>query len=158
MGLHALTGIPYGSVLTRRAESRPEQIALICEDEAISCIELETRATRLARVFEGEGVGPGDLVSLVLPNGIGLVSAMLATWKLGAVPNPLSPGLPGAELSAILERAHVGTAPGIDFGSAAEGMLRLCYAVSEEALDEALERLAAVLPELESENRVGRQR
>jgi hypothetical protein len=36
--------------------------------------------------------------------------------------------------------------------------LRLCYAVSEEALDEALERLAAVLPELESENRTGRQR
>jgi len=60
--------------------------------------------------------------------------------------------------SAILERAHVGTAPGIDFGSAAEGMLRLCYAVSEEALDEALERLAAVLPELESENRAGRRR
>ncbi len=59
--------------------------------------------------------------------------------------------------SALLERAHVGTAPGIDFGQAAEGMLRLCYAVSEEALDEALERLAAVLPELESENRAGRR-
>ncbi len=104
-GRLALTRIPYGSVLTRRAESQPERIALICEDEAISCIALETRANRLARAFEQEGVRPGDLVSLVLPNGIHLVSAMLATWKLGAVPNPLGPGLPAAELSAILDRA-----------------------------------------------------
>jgi aspartate/methionine/tyrosine aminotransferase len=53
--------------------------------------------------------------------------------------------------SALLERAHVGTAPGIDFGAAAEGMLRFCYAVSEEALDEALARLAEVLPALEAQ-------
>ncbi|MDH5308152.1 MAG: pyridoxal phosphate-dependent aminotransferase [Myxococcales bacterium] len=49
---------------------------------------------------------------------------------------------------ALLERAHVGAAPGIDFGSAAEGWLRFCCAVSEAALDEALERMARVLPEL----------
>ena len=30
----------------------------------------------------------------------------LACWKLGAVPNPLSPGMPDAELAAILERAR----------------------------------------------------
>jgi aspartate/methionine/tyrosine aminotransferase len=57
----------------------------------------------------------------------------------------------------LLERAHLGTAPGIDFGAAAEGMLRLCYAVSDHALDQALERLAAVLPELEKENLAGRR-
>jgi aspartate/methionine/tyrosine aminotransferase len=48
----------------------------------------------------------------------------------------------------ILERAHVGVTPGIDFGQAGEGWLRFCCAVSEEKLDEALERLARVLPEL----------
>jgi aspartate/methionine/tyrosine aminotransferase len=53
--------------------------------------------------------------------------------------------------SELLERAHVGTTPGIDFGAAAEGMLRFCYAVSEEALDEALARLAEVLPALEAQ-------
>ncbi len=50
----------------------------------------------------------------------------------------------------ILERAHVGVCPGIDFGTAGEGMLRFCYAVSEETIDAALERLAAVLPDLEA--------
>jgi aspartate/methionine/tyrosine aminotransferase len=47
----------------------------------------------------------------------------------------------------ILERAHVGVTPGVDFGAAGEGWLRFCYAVSENAIETALERLARVLPE-----------
>jgi len=49
---------------------------------------------------------------------------------------------------ALLERAKVGTAPGIDFGESGEGWLRFAYANSEAAIEGALERLAAVLPEL----------
>jgi aspartate/methionine/tyrosine aminotransferase len=48
----------------------------------------------------------------------------------------------------ILDRAHVGVTPGIDFGAAGEGWLRFCYAVSEASIEEALERLGRVLPEL----------
>jgi aspartate/methionine/tyrosine aminotransferase len=48
----------------------------------------------------------------------------------------------------LLEQAHVGTTPGVDFGQAGEGMLRFCYAVSEQDIDEGLRRLAGVLPEL----------
>ena len=48
----------------------------------------------------------------------------------------------------LLERAQVGTAPGIDFGAAGEGWLRFCCAASEAAIAEALERLAGVLPSL----------
>ena len=50
----------------------------------------------------------------------------------------------------ILERAHVGATPGIDFGSAGEGHLRFCYAASEAALEEALRRLSRVLPDIGS--------
>ncbi len=48
----------------------------------------------------------------------------------------------------LLERAHVGVTPGIDFGAAGEGWMRFCYAASEEAIAEALERLESVLPGL----------
>jgi aspartate/methionine/tyrosine aminotransferase len=48
----------------------------------------------------------------------------------------------------ILERAQVGTTPGIDFGAEGEGFLRFCYAASEESLREALARLAEILPSL----------
>jgi aspartate/methionine/tyrosine aminotransferase len=47
----------------------------------------------------------------------------------------------------LLERAHVGVTPGIDFGAAGEGWLRFCYAASEDAIEAALARLARVLPE-----------
>ena len=49
----------------------------------------------------------------------------------------------------LLERAGVGVTPGIDFGAAAEGHLRFCFAVADETIDAALERLAGVLPEIE---------
>jgi aspartate/methionine/tyrosine aminotransferase len=45
----------------------------------------------------------------------------------------------------LLEEAHVAVTPGIDFGEAAEGFLRLCYAVSDATLDEALARMGEVL-------------
>ena len=47
----------------------------------------------------------------------------------------------------ILERAHVGVTPGVDFGAAGEGWLRFCCAVSEATIEEALERLADALPD-----------
>jgi aspartate/methionine/tyrosine aminotransferase len=48
----------------------------------------------------------------------------------------------------LLERAKVGTTPGVDFGECGEGWLRFTYANSEAAIAEALERLARVLPTL----------
>jgi aspartate/methionine/tyrosine aminotransferase len=48
----------------------------------------------------------------------------------------------------LLERAKVGTCPGVDFGEAGEGWLRFCCAASEAAIDEALARLGRVLPSL----------
>jgi aspartate/methionine/tyrosine aminotransferase len=45
----------------------------------------------------------------------------------------------------ILEQARVGVAPGIDFGSGAEGFLRFSYANSVENIQEALLRLKAFI-------------
>lgn len=53
----------------------------------------------------------------------------------------------------LLERAHVGVTPGIDFGEAAEGRLRFCYAVARETIETALARLAPVLAELRERTR-----
>lgn len=45
----------------------------------------------------------------------------------------------------ILEQAHVGVTPGIDFGPGGEGFLRFSYANSLENIKEALARLAGFL-------------
>lgn len=45
----------------------------------------------------------------------------------------------------ILEKAHVGVTPGIDFGRNGEGYLRFSYANSMERIDEGLNRLESYL-------------
>ncbi|MGI5835664.1 MAG: pyridoxal phosphate-dependent aminotransferase [Chloroflexota bacterium] len=45
----------------------------------------------------------------------------------------------------ILRKAHVAVAPGIDFGSNAEGYLRFSYATSKERIAEGIERLRGYL-------------
>ena len=48
----------------------------------------------------------------------------------------------------ILENAHVGVAPGIDFGSNGEGYLRFSYANSIENIAEGMQRLQTYIKSL----------
>jgi len=48
----------------------------------------------------------------------------------------------------ILEKAHVGVTPGIDFGENGEGFLRLSYANSIENIKEGMDRLEKYLSNL----------
>ena len=45
----------------------------------------------------------------------------------------------------ILEKAHVGVSPGIDFGENGEGYLRFSYANSLENIEEGMDRLEKYL-------------
>jgi len=114
--------LPYGSVLTGLARSDPERTALVCSGETLARVELERRANRLARALEAHGVGPGDLVTLALPNSAALVVGCVAAWKLGAVPNPISDRLPAPERAGILERAAPRVAIGCEAPAGATGL------------------------------------
>jgi aspartate/methionine/tyrosine aminotransferase len=93
----------------------------------------QVRRTRLARGLEALGFGIPSLPE-------GAFYLFVDASRFGADSRALA--------NEILERAHVGVCPGIDFGASGEGKLRFCYAVSEATIDRALEQLAAVLPEL----------
>ncbi|MDR1394675.1 MAG: pyridoxal phosphate-dependent aminotransferase [Deltaproteobacteria bacterium] len=58
----------------------------------------------------------------------------------------------------ILEEASVGTVPGREFGSRAEGFLRFSYAAGEEDIEKALARLAVFIRNREERNRGERTR
>ncbi len=111
-----MAGIPYGRLCSELARQAPERPAFLCDGRTLRRAELEARANRLARAYAERGVAQGDLVTLVLPNGLEWVVACMAAWKLGAVPNPISSRLPPPERDAILARAApalvVGAAPG----------------------------------------------
>ncbi|MFI1779858.1 amino acid adenylation domain-containing protein, partial [Streptomyces sp. NPDC020406] len=59
-------------------------VAVRCVDEVLSYGELEERANRLAWGLRAVGVGPGDLVGVLLPRSVDLVVALLGVLKSGA--------------------------------------------------------------------------
>jgi bile acid-coenzyme A ligase len=65
--------------------------------------ELESASNRLARAYAELGVKQGDYVTIAVPNSIEWVLATVAVWKLGAIPQPLSPRLPDAEFEGLLD-------------------------------------------------------
>ena len=106
--------VSYGRAFAWHAERDPERVAIRYEGEVATRGELERRSNRLARDYARRGVREGDLVTLGLPNGIEFFAACLATWKLGATPQPISARLPALERRAILALARPALALGVD--------------------------------------------
>ena len=94
---------PIGAELSRLAGLSPDEPAVTCEGRTLTRGELDKSTNRLARAYAELGVRQGDYVTIVLPNSIEWIQAALAAWKLGAVPQPLSPRLPDAELEGLLD-------------------------------------------------------
>jgi acyl-CoA synthetase (AMP-forming)/AMP-acid ligase II len=68
------------------ADAFPEREALVVGERRLSFAELDARANRLAHHLEAAGVGPDEHVGLHLYNGTEYVEAMLAAFKIRAVP------------------------------------------------------------------------
>jgi long-chain acyl-CoA synthetase len=108
----------FAARLAAAARRRPEQPALVWEDGALSWRELEARAGGVARWLARDGVGRGDVVALLLPNGWGFAAALWGGLALGATVAPLNPLLAGEERARILE--HLAPKRVIDAVPAAE--------------------------------------
>jgi bile acid-coenzyme A ligase len=98
------------------AQTAPERPAITFEGRTVSFGELDLRSNRLARAYERLGVVQDSFVTIALPNGIEFYEACIATWKLGATPQPISAKLPRVERNAIVELAK----PALVVGAAAE--------------------------------------
>ncbi|TGD89829.1 AMP-dependent synthetase [Mycolicibacterium sp. CH28] len=94
---------PVGTRLGQLAAESPDQPAVTCDGRTVTRAELESTSNRLARAYAELGVRQGDYVTIAVPNSIEWVQATVAVWKLGAVPQPLSPRLPDAEFAALLD-------------------------------------------------------
>ena len=57
-------------------------------------------------------------MTIALPNGIEFLTATVACWKLGAIPQPVSSRLPKRELDAIVELANPKVIVGVEPGGA----------------------------------------
>jgi bile acid-coenzyme A ligase len=89
--------------LAALAAADPDAPAVTCSGRTVSRGELDRSTNRLARGYAALGVSQGSYVTVAVANSIEWVQAVIACWKLGAVPQPLSPRLPDAEYAALLD-------------------------------------------------------
>jgi bile acid-coenzyme A ligase len=94
--------VPLTVELSRQAEAQPNRTAITCGTSSVTFRELDRRTNRLARAFAAHGVHRDAFVTIALPNCIAYYEAVIAAWKLGATPQPVSARMPAPEREAIL--------------------------------------------------------
>lgn len=124
---------PYVRILADLATASPDAPAVTCGAESVTRAELERRALALAHAYRRRGVRHGDLVTIGLPNSVEFFAALIAVWKLGATPQPVSWRLPLAERRAIVELANSSLVVGVD---SADHPDRHCIPTDFEPSDE----------------------
>lgn len=108
------TETPLGVLIGKLAQAEPRRPAITCGPDTRSRAELEARTNRLARAYRDLGVKQDSFVTIGLPNGVAFYEAVLAAWKLGATPQPISSRLPAAERRAIIDLANPSLVVGVD--------------------------------------------
>ncbi|HKV08764.1 MAG TPA: amino acid adenylation domain-containing protein, partial [Thermoanaerobaculia bacterium] len=86
-----------------QAARTPDALAILWKDGETTYGDLAQQADRLARHLHGKGVGPGDLVALLLDPSPERVAAVLAVLRAGAAYVPLDPAYPADRLDFMLE-------------------------------------------------------
>src|SRR3546814_17483006 len=106
------------------ADAVGEREALVCGAQRRTYGELEANANRLAHHLIERGVGPGDHVALYLENCPEYLEAMLACFKIRAVPINVNHRYVAGELRSLLAHsASVGVIHAPDHGDVADAVL-----------------------------------
>ncbi|MDQ7803079.1 non-ribosomal peptide synthase/polyketide synthase [Amycolatopsis sp. A133] len=92
-------------LIAARARRTPDAMAVLA-DESLTYAELDARASRLARVLAGHGIGPERIVALALPRSAEIVVAQLAVLKAGGAFLPVDPTYPIERITFMLADAR----------------------------------------------------
>lgn len=81
----------------------PDAVAVTYEGESLTYDELNVKANQLAHYLISRGIGPDQLVGLLLPRSLTMMVGVLAVLKAGAGYLPLDPDYPLDRLTYMLE-------------------------------------------------------
>jgi nonribosomal peptide synthetase DhbF len=81
----------------------PNRTALAFHNSQLTYAELDRAANRLARCLSARGIGPENIVALLVPRSPEMVIALLGITKAGAAYLPLDPEHPPARLDYMLQ-------------------------------------------------------
>ncbi|MFI1396046.1 amino acid adenylation domain-containing protein [Streptomyces sp. NPDC020681] len=136
---HSVPLATWPAMFAEQVRQRPEEIALVFEDERLTYAELDERANRLAHALIARGAGPERIVALALPRSAELIVAEVAVLKSGAAYLPVDHDYPADRIAYMLADARpsclVTTADTARDIPEQDGMTRLLLDTSETADD-----------------------
>ena len=89
-----------------QVEKTPENIAVVFEGKEITYKELNRKANQLARFLrENKKIKPNDIVGIMLPRSIELISTIIAVLKSGGCYIPIDPTYPEKRIEYMLENS-----------------------------------------------------
>ncbi|MXG27058.1 amino acid adenylation domain-containing protein [Streptomyces sp. YIM 132580] len=100
--------VPWTELFARQVSRAPGAVAVSGCGGSLTYGELDARADRLAHRLAAVGAGPGVPVGVFLERGPGLVTALLAVHRAGAVYLPLDPDYPPARIGYLLQDSGAG--------------------------------------------------
>lgn len=145
--LYAMTGLRLGYLIAPRTFIRPiqkmQQNLFICANSVVQragIAALKDAADDVARMKRIYDERRQYMIERLKELGLGITVEPTGAFYVFANARHLSDD--SYELAFdILEKAHVGVAPGIDFGENGEGYLRFSYANSMDNIAEGLDRI-----------------
>jgi amino acid adenylation domain-containing protein len=107
----ARADIPQSRCLHELFESQvkrnPDAVAVVCEQQQLTYLELNRRANQLARSLRNLGVATEHLIGICLDRSPDMILALLAVLKAGAAYVPLDPAYPKDRLAFILQDSQI---------------------------------------------------
>lgn len=96
-------------VLRKRVAEHGDKPWVVCGDRSYSYREIDVQSARLAAGLARRGIGGGDTVLVMLPDGVEIIYAWCALAKLGAIEVPVNTHLRGNVLRHLVDdsRARV---------------------------------------------------
>jgi amino acid adenylation domain-containing protein/non-ribosomal peptide synthase protein (TIGR01720 family) len=93
-------------LIAARIAAHPDEIAIASAGETLTCRDFGQRANRLARLLIDRGIGPDDVVALVLPKSPRNTLAQVAVQTAGAAYLPIDPAYPDQRIRLMLADAR----------------------------------------------------
>jgi len=96
----------FHEIFEAQARRTPDNVAVRCNERALTYERLDHHADVLAARLRGLGVGPDVPVGLFAERSVEMIVGILAVLKSGGAYMPLDPILPPARLAAMVARAR----------------------------------------------------
>lgn len=97
------TAVCLHTLIERQAKQRPDDVALVFENQQITYAQLNGRANQMARHLQQLGVRPDTIVGVFMDRSIEIMVALVGIHKAGGAYLPLDPTYPQDRIAFMVE-------------------------------------------------------